>query len=209
MARRSDHTRDELHDLALDAARKITEKDGLRGLKARQIVRDIGYTIGTLYNLFDDLDDLILQMNCETLDALYEVCSSAPLNKDPEQNLRALASRYLQFTRAHPNLWNAIFEYKLPGDREMPAWYSDRVVRLLLLEEKALAPLFPKGQETQCQHHAQVLWTSLFGMASVESANRLPEGESAESLVESLIEIYVTGLRQKAGVPAGIVREKF
>ena len=202
MARRSDHTREELHRLALDAARKITEKDGLRGLKARQIVRDIGYTIGTLYNLFDDLDDLVLQMNGETLDALYEACSSAPMDKDPERNLRALASSYLQFTRTHPKLWNAIFEHKLPDNREMPAWFLDKVARLLLLEEKALAPLFPDGQETQCQHHARVLWTSLFGMASVESADRLPEDETAESLVASLIEIYVAGLRQKAGVPA-------
>jgi AcrR family transcriptional regulator len=81
MARRSDHTRDELHRLALDAARRITEREGLRGLRARQIARDIGYTIGTLYNLFEDLDDLILHLNGETLDALFATCSRAPAGK--------------------------------------------------------------------------------------------------------------------------------
>ncbi len=70
MARRSDHSRDELYDMALEAARQIAEKEGLRGLKARGIAREIGYTIGTLYNLFEDLDDLIVHLNGRTLDAL-------------------------------------------------------------------------------------------------------------------------------------------
>ncbi len=32
MARRSDHSREELYDMALEAARQIAEKEGLRGL---------------------------------------------------------------------------------------------------------------------------------------------------------------------------------
>ena len=72
MARRSDHSREELYDMALEAARQIAEKEGLRGLKARRIARDIGYTIGTLYNLFEDLDDLIVHLNGRTLDDLYQ-----------------------------------------------------------------------------------------------------------------------------------------
>ena len=53
MARRSDHSREELYDLALESARVIAEIEGLRGLAARRIARDIGYTVGTIYNLFD------------------------------------------------------------------------------------------------------------------------------------------------------------
>ena len=74
MARRADHTREELHRMALDAAREIVDAEGLRGIKARKIMDKIGYTVGTLYQLFDDLDDLIVHMNTETLDALYEDC---------------------------------------------------------------------------------------------------------------------------------------
>ena len=44
--------------MAMAAAREIAEKEGLRGLTARRIAREIGYTVGTLYNLFDNLDDL-------------------------------------------------------------------------------------------------------------------------------------------------------
>ena len=37
MARRSDHSREELYDLALSAAREIAEAEGLRGLTARRV----------------------------------------------------------------------------------------------------------------------------------------------------------------------------
>lgn len=206
MARRSDHTREELFRLALDAARRITEAEGLRGLRARQIVREIGYTIGTLYNLFEDLDDLIVHMNGETLDALYEACAPAPTGHEPEENLRVLAARYLRYTRAHPKLWNAIFEHKLPEGRASPDWYLEKIAKLRKLEQDALAPLFPDGQDTELQHHALVLWTSLFGMASVETAGRLREGETADTLVGSLIEIYLSGLRHRSAAGRGPLR---
>ena len=60
MGRRADHSRDELFEMALSAAREIAEEDGLGGLTARRIAAKIGYSAGTLYNLFDDLDDLAL-----------------------------------------------------------------------------------------------------------------------------------------------------
>ncbi len=199
MARRSDHTREELTRMALDAAHSITAREGLRGLRARQIARDIGYTIGTLYNLFEDLDDLILHMNGETLDALYAVCAEVRLKGEPVEDLEALAERYLDFTHGHPQQWSAVFEHKLPHGRVLPEWYSEKVARLMALEAQALAPLFPNGDPEEIEHHARVLWTSLFGMALVESAGRLPEGETARSLVRSLIETYVAGLN---GAPA-------
>ena len=180
--------------MALDAARRITEAEGLRALRGRQVARDIGYTIGTLYNLFEDFDDLVVRMNAETLDELFETCAAAPISGDAETDLAALAQRYLQFTRTHPKLWSAIFEYQPPAGQRFPDWYSEKVVRLILLEQRALAPIFPKGHEAEAQHHAQVLWTSLFGMAAVESAGRLPKGVTADSLVRSLIEIYIAGL---------------
>ncbi len=199
VARRSDHSREELYRLVLDTAQKITEKNGLRELKARRIARDIGYTIGTLYNLFTDLDDIIIHMNAETFEALYDACSSAPLDQEPEENLKALTKDYLHYTRSHPKLWSAVFEHKPPDGRDRPVWYSESVARLLSLVEKALASLFPGEDKTELQHHAFVLWTSLFGMAAVESADRMVRDETTEVMVDSLIETYMAGLRQKAG----------
>ena len=100
MARRSDHSREELHALALTAARRIVEAEGLRGLGARRVAREIGYTIGTIYNIFEDFDDLIDQMNSQTLDQLHQVCGRLEGEDEPATRLRRLADRYVGFSAA-------------------------------------------------------------------------------------------------------------
>ena len=126
MARRSDHTRPELTRMALDAARRIVDKDGLRGLSTRQVAKAIGYSAGTLYQLFDDLDDLIVHLNAETLDGLLEACGDVDLTAEPEAALEALATRYLRYVSRHRELWNAVIEHHLPKERPLPAWYHAR-----------------------------------------------------------------------------------
>ena len=71
MARRYDHSREEIRTMALEAAEKIVVEQGHKGLTARKVMRDIGYAVGTLYLIFENLDDLILHLNVRTLDRLY------------------------------------------------------------------------------------------------------------------------------------------
>ncbi len=99
MARRSDHTRAELHDMALGAARSIVTADGLAGLSTRRVAKAIGYSAGTLYQLFADLDDLIFHLNATTLDALFAACRGADLDASPESALTELARRYIRLRR--------------------------------------------------------------------------------------------------------------
>jgi len=99
MARRSDHSREELHALILECARGIAEKKGLRGLTARRIAADIGYAPGTIYNLFANLDNLILQLRGNTLDAFYDFMSANAIDGDPEEILINIANNYITFVR--------------------------------------------------------------------------------------------------------------
>ncbi|HEV3447204.1 MAG TPA: helix-turn-helix domain-containing protein, partial [Gemmataceae bacterium] len=68
MARRSDHTREELKDLAIQAAIALIEADGIGQFSARQVAARIGYTVGTLYNVFGSYDELLLNVNARTVD---------------------------------------------------------------------------------------------------------------------------------------------
>ena len=71
MPPRGEHSRAELRALILSAAGEIAEAEGPRGLTARAIAGRIGYSPGTLYNVLADLDDVVLQLNADTLDALH------------------------------------------------------------------------------------------------------------------------------------------
>jgi AcrR family transcriptional regulator len=187
--------------MALAAAREIVEADGLRGLTVRRIAGKIGYAGGTLYNLFENLDDLIVRLNGETLDALYQSLTAKPLDGDPEAAARDLAAGYTAFTRVHPKLWSLLFEHRLPDGKVLPAWYHEKIARLLGLVERALAPLFAPGREAERHHAARVLWSSLHGICSLETGGKLAVAGPAESLTESLIANYLAGLRHGAAHP--------
>ncbi len=202
MARRSDHSREELHTIILAAAREIAEKEGLRGLTARRIADKIGYAPGTIYNLFVNLDDLIIRLRGETLDELYELISSVSIDGEPDDILVNIARHYILYIHEHPKLWNLMFEHTLQDGQKAPEWYHEKSLRLLSLAEEAIAPFFFPEQEDERFHHAQVLWAALHGICSVQIAGKLVKKESAEAMAQSLITKYVEGLRYEFGKPS-------
>jgi AcrR family transcriptional regulator len=195
MARRSDHTREELYKMALAAAGGIVAKDGLRGLSTRRIAGEIGYTAGTLYQLFDDLDDLIMRVNGKTLEDLYSACKSASCEGEPEDVLQNLADCYIEFVTKNPRLWTAVVEHNLPDGQATPKHYRELINRLLAMVEEALAPLYSPSRADQKAHDARVLWASLYGIASLASADKLAPKATPRELAASLIRHYVGGLR--------------
>jgi AcrR family transcriptional regulator len=195
MGRRSDHSREELRSLALRAAEKIVEREGLRGLSTRRVASRIGYTVGTLYNLFEDLDDLVVQLNGRTLDDLGEALMAPLPAVPPEEVLLVMARRYSAFVHAQARRWNLLFEHTLPPGRDLPPWYNEKLGRLLGLVAKALAPFFDPGQEAARLEAARVLWASLHGICSLAAADKLPGEGSTEAMVQSLVANYLDGLR--------------
>ena len=195
MARRKDHSRDELYAMALDAARELAEEEGLGGITARRIAAKIGYSAGTLYNVFENLDALIVHLNIATREALYEACCTTPTGGEPEAALKSLARVYIRFTDEHPRLWSVLFERSKPHDEQLPERHFESVRRLLGLLEAAIAPLFPPGREVERLHSARVLWTGLHGICSLSASGHMAVSETPSAMADSLITHYVTGLR--------------
>ncbi len=88
---------------------------------ARDVTEDAGCALGALYNVFEDLDGLILEVNAQTLAALDADVEAATTGAgDAGQRLRYLGQRYLAFARANEKLWRALFELRLAGGRHLP-----------------------------------------------------------------------------------------
>lgn len=195
MPPRGEHSRDELRALVLAASREIAEAKGLKGLTARAIAGRIGYSPGTLYNLFEDLDDVVIHLNAETLDDLFGAMRAVPRDADPETALLDLARAYIGFARSRPRLWSLVFDHALPEGRELPPWYQERIPRLLDIVSAALAPLFPPGEERRRDHSARVLWSATQGIGALASAGKLVQAESVDGLLGALITYHVRGIR--------------
>lgn len=197
MGRRSSHTPDQLRQLILDAAQQIIETNGLAGLSAREIARRIGYSPGTIYNMFQNLDDVVLHVEARVLDALDAAIATAMEDGGPEDKVTRLAETYLAFTSERPKLWNLLFEHYMPGGADTPAWYQQKLEMLMKRVETAMAPLFPPDADIARQRAARVLWAGVHGITSLSTANKLSNvtTEAAAILVRDLIQNYLAGLR--------------
>lgn len=201
MARRSDHSREQLYELALDAAAMIVERDGFRALTARNVADVIGYSVGTLYNLFENLDDIIVHLNGRTIDRLGDALAAVVFSGNPTDDLCRLAETYIAFLEAHPNLWAVLFDHRMPEGSEMPEWYTTKIALVMSRVEIALAPLFEeeanKKQDGQEQQEiARVLWTSVHGICSLSQTGKLQivTAQSAVAMTRVLISNFIAGL---------------
>lgn len=195
MARRSDHSRDEIRSMALDAAIRIVETEGHTGLSARKVAQAIGYTVGTLYLVFDNLDDLILQLNGRTIDELLQRLNTALSHcNGPEECLHALAAGYIDFAADHTHRWRLMFEHRLPDGETAPLWFTDKVDQLFAILGNTLKPLAPKAAIEQS---VQVLWGGVHGICVLQLGDKLGLSGSqseAHELARFLIDTHLLGI---------------
>lgn len=195
MARRSDHSRDEIRDMALAAAEHIVAEEGFAGLSARKIAGRIGYTVGTLYLVFENLDELILHVNARTLDSLHGALREASAEgTSPEARVLALARAYIGFASRHPRQWGMLYEHRLPEGARVPEWYREKVARSFALVEQAIRPLV-KGTKNVAPV-ARALWAGVHGICLLGLTDKLDvAGESSVPvLIETLVANFLKGL---------------
>lgn len=198
MARRSDHTRDELHEMLLEAAWEATEADGVAALTARRLAAAIGYSPGTIYQVFENLDDLVAHLKVRILDRLVERLDGTPASRSPRDRLLALVDLYVAFATEEPRLWHALFEAPLPSGAPLPDWFGDHVRRGLARVEAALAPLFP-GDAATAARGARALWAGLHGIVSLARSQSVSRagGLDAAALARDFAETYLAGLEAR------------
>lgn len=119
MGRRSDHSRKELETMLIVEGHKHMADVGFARFSAREVAKRIGYSIGTLYNVFGSYDQLIIAINTRTF-VLWTDYMRDVLERAGDDRIRALVEGYFGFARANRNAWMAIYDHHLPPDATMP-----------------------------------------------------------------------------------------
>jgi AcrR family transcriptional regulator len=204
MARRDKRSRDEIRQMAVEAAELIIAAEGYGALSARRVAAAIGYTVGTLYLVFENRHNLVLQINGRTLDKLHarlEAAASPDFRGNPEDALIALARAYIGYAEAEAPLWSVLFEYTVEKSEVLPEWYLSKLGRVFGLVEAVLRPL--ARDDLEVQRAARVLWAGVQGICTLKIRQRtaLADGQSAEEMVVMLIKNFLLGLgRQKTEI---------
>lgn len=188
MPRRMSKSHDELRSDAVAAAHAMVRADGVAGLTVRRIAETIGCSVGTIYNLFLDLDDVVLHVAAVALDELHAAIFGPPLPEAPGAALEAMALRYLGFAEAEPRLWSMLFEHALATDRPLPAWHTERVARLVGAVHAHGEAAF-SGTAEERLTAVDLLWASVHGIVALGMRDKLGfvTTESAPALIYGLI----------------------
>lgn len=132
MGRRSDHSREQLEELILATGAELVAETGLAGFAAREVARRIGYSIGTIHNVFGTTDRLITAISTRSF-GLWAADLRRHLDAAGEgDRIAALVDGYFAFARAHTHLWTAIYDHRLPPDASLPE--ADQEARGVLTE---------------------------------------------------------------------------
>ncbi len=200
MARRSDHTRDQLKGLILDSSWNLIEKKGFNELTARGIADKIGYAPGTIYNLFQSMDDLALHINARTLDILYDTLRAPQCNdtrNTPLENMQAMAKLYVDFAKKYRSQWLMLFNHTVPEHRKSMDWYQQKIDRLFEPLESLLDPYFSSDQIKNRRDAARVLWASVHGVCFLQETGKIPiinNSEKVNDMIRYLIDTFVHGI---------------
>ena len=196
MGRRSVHSPEELRLRILDASQAIIERDGLVGLSAREIARLIGYSPGTLYNIFESLDHVLLTLQVQLVGSSIEAMKSAPRHSDPHKRLEALSAAYVDFALDNKKMWAVLFTHSLPADVAAPAALHDQLNEGAAIICDALMPLMASASPTEVDVAARTFWAGLNGITAVavtEKGLKITPA-TAQTYVKQLTSIYSRGL---------------
>lgn len=193
MARRNDHTREQLVSLTLDTVKAFLEENTHHELSLRKVANMIGYVPSTLVNVFGNYNLLLLHAIAQTLDELSEqantVVSKTTNSKDA---LYELAFCYHDFAQQHPYRWQLIFQHNMNGD-QLPEWQAERIDNMTGMLESLLAELAPYRSKQEVLQASRVLWSGVHGITllSVDDKFFSSEPIDGKELINNLISNYL------------------
>lgn len=135
MGRRSDHSRDELRTLILDAGIALMAEVGFANFSAREVAKRIGYSIGTIHNVFGNVDGLVTAINttafADWADELERSLAAAG-----DDRIAALTQGYFRFATQNPRRWAAIYDHRPACETLTPEQEQTRGRLMLIVGEE-------------------------------------------------------------------------
>jgi len=198
VGRRNEHSREELKALALRAAGDIVAGSGAAALSMREVARRIGYTVGALYLVFQNLDDLIVHLNEQTIIELREALERIRGRANqPAQNLRLLVAAYFGFSLLNTARWRLVFEHRLPDGQKAPPTYAGHTAAIFALVSDRLRAAGITRDAASTAELATALWSGAHGICMLAVTGKLQVATQAS--VQRLLDVL---LDRFLGAPA-------
>lgn len=187
MARRKDHTREELTQLAIHCGREIVQAEGVNALTARNVAKHMHYAPGTLYNLFENIDSLVAAINALTLANLEaSIDQVIRAHAKPKKRLRKIADVYMKLHLQQPQLWELLLAKPTEQKTDLIEAANNGI--LLQLKE-VIRPLSKSDKSAQIE--ARVFLSALHGICLCHTDGMNPNAPSLEKLFKLFLNQFL------------------
>ncbi len=164
-------------DQIVQTSRTIAEADGWPAVTMRRIAGELGVTQPVLYSAFAGRQALIDAVALSGFDDIASALEAA--DSSPMARMRA----YLAFAAANPKVYEAMFS--LPSGL---AFAAEDAPEPLQRSFAGIREAFPDADGTR----AEVAWSALHGLATLQAAGRLRAGQ-AETRLELIHRMLTRG----------------
>ncbi len=194
--------RERLRANTLLVAKRIVANEGLAALQARRVAVDAGCSVGTIYNLYDGLDDLIINVNAATLEDLGQNLMAEKDQStaaDLSAQMTSLALAYLSFALDQQPSWRAVFEHQLAKNRTVPDWYRERQSALFAIVEDVLTSYVVDPNERSSI--ARALFSAVHGIVALALDQKLGDFDrnATESQIRFVVKAAALALQKEDG----------
>lgn len=159
-------THDDIRSKILESATRTIDSEGYSALNARKLAKAADCSVGTLYNVFGDLDGITYAVNLGTIRKLRGQMRDAVTDSmdTAGERLHAMADAYFDFAVAHQNRWEALFRFRPRGE----------VDGTVGQEADALFALLRDSVDIRVEDDALLaLWAAVHGVVELASQKHL------------------------------------
>jgi len=175
MAGKVAERKEALRKKLVDLAEAQIAKAGLRSVKARDLAKDAGCALGAIYNAFEDLQALYIEVNGRTFRRLGVAVASSVDGSDagPNDRLVIMSEAYLAFAEANTNLWRAMFDLEMSTEDQVPDWYLAALGGLFANISRPLSEIYPEMDSDDLDLMTRSLFSSVHGIVLLGLEKRI------------------------------------
>ena len=157
----------------IDSAIKLLDEKGSAGLQARLIAADAGISVGSLYKLIGDIDDVMREVAVRSYQQVAEEILHA-IDKSnattPREKLMVACLGYLSFVDRHMNRWETVLS-RVKYKYDLPEWFEGSIDSGFGLISDILRELPGEPTEEELLLHSYTIWASVHGIATLAPAS--------------------------------------
>jgi len=187
--------RDALRKKLIDLGEARIIRGGIEEINARALAKEAGCAVGAIYNVFGDLNDLVMAVNGRTFKRLgnhvVDAVKSSP-TEDPVDVLVTMGHAYLSFAQGNTFAWRTLFDLEMSTEQDVPEWYLTEMEKLLALIAKPLMGVYPDLPREDVILMTRGLFSSIHGIVLLGLEKRISAVPVQE--LEKMISLILNSL---------------